>query len=87
MKGLAELNYWSCVWEDGYQSTSYCGTVPVKLDHLAFLPAVNFSISRKSLFIFLARVFGPFFKVWKKKLIVICVKNYISHKQAIRNKY
>lgn len=41
MKGLAELNYWGCVWEDGYQSTSYFGAVPVKPDHLAFLPAVD----------------------------------------------
>lgn len=80
MKGLAELNHWGCVWEDGYQSTSYFGAVPVKPDHLAFLPAVDFYISRKSLFIFLAWAFGPVFKDWKKKLVVIYVRNYISHK-------
>lgn len=86
MKGLAELNLQGCVWEDSYQSPSYCGAVPVKPNHLAFLPAVDFSISRKSLFIFLAQAFGPFFKEWKEKLIVIYVRNYISHK-AIRKKY
>lgn len=54
--------------------------VAVKPHHLAFSPAVDFSISRKSLFIFLAQDFGPFFNEGEKKLIVIYVRNYISHK-------
>lgn len=49
--------------------------VPVKPDHLAFSPALDFPISRKSLFIFLAQAFGPFFRDWKKKLIVTYVRN------------
>lgn len=62
-------------------------TVAVKHHHFAFSPAVDFSISRKSLFIFLAQALGPFFNEGKKKLVVIYVRNYVSHKEAIRNQH
>lgn len=70
MNGLTELNYHG---GGRYWSTSYCGAVPVKPGRLVFLPAVDFSVSRKSSYIFLARAFGIFVKEWNKKLTVIYV--------------
>lgn len=71
----------------GYWSTLFCGAAPVEPDALVFLPAVNFSISRKLLYIFLAQAFKLFVKEWNKNLTAISIRNWVSHKQAVRNKY
>lgn len=59
----------------GYWSTLFCGAAPVEPGALVFLPAVNYSVSRKSLYIFLAQAFRPFVKEWNKNLIAISVRN------------
>lgn len=51
-----------------YWSMLQCDAVPVRPNALAFLPAVDFFVSRKSLYIFLAHAFGPFGEEWNKKV-------------------